>query len=594
MVNTILCRLKDKNRLKEQRTSYKHSAMDIYDKYFNWSYNDMENSKLYDYVIVGAGSAGSVIAARLSKAGEKTLLLEAGGAVPPFLNIPVLTPLLQQSVFDWQHVTVPQKHACKGLINNQSKWPMGKILGGSGRLNYMAYVRGHIADYTDWFPDLEESVDKETSSLNVHRDNWYTDLSDAILNGAAELGQNVGNINRDLNIGFMKVELTSKDGERWSTDRLLHRDIEKLIVIANAHVNKVLLKEKKAVGVEFEKLGTQLKAFATKGVILCAGAVGTPKLLMLSGIGPRDHLKGLKIKVVQNLPVGQNLVDHILTGLDLVVLNTTLPLNILNVLNPLSAFNYFFHGKGPWTSAGIEVVGTLHSTKSNRKLDPPDIQLMVMPVGISQDGGIALRKIMGISDEVFRDYFSPLTHETAVSILPVLLHPKSSGEIRLQSSDPAAPPIIDPKYLSVQEDVEVLIDGIQFVKKLIRTRAMQKLGATLYTKHYPSCKEFSFDTSEYWECYVRHVTLTSYHPAGTCRIGSVVDEFFRVYSTENLYVVDASVLPVLPSGNINAVVVMCAEKAARLLINKKFLKQRSQCHMTDFIQYLFYASQVKN
>ncbi|XP_068992531.1 glucose dehydrogenase [FAD, quinone] isoform X3 [Neodiprion pinetum] len=471
---------------------------------------------------------------------------------------------------------------------------MGKILGGSGRLNYMAYVRGHIADYTNWFPDLEESVDKETSSLNVHCDNWYTDLSDAILNGAAELGQNVGNINRDLNIGFMKVELTSKDGERWSTDRLLHRDIEKLTVIANAHVNKVLLKEKKAVGVEFEKLGTQLKAFATKGVILCAGAVGTPKLLMLSGIGPRDHLKGLKIKVVQNLPVGQNLVDHILTGLDLVVLNTTLPLNILNVLNPLSAFNYFFHGKGPWTSAGIEVVGTLHSTKSNRKLDPPDIQLMVMPVGISQDGGIALRKIMGISDEVFRDYFSPLTHETAVSILPVLLHPKSSGEIRLQSSDPAAPPIIDPKYLSVQEDVEVLIDGIQFVKKLIRTRAMQKLGATLYTKHYPSCKEFSFDTSEYWECYVRHVTLTSYHPAGTCRIGSVVDEFFRVYSTENLYVVDASVLPVLPSGNINAVVVMCAEKAARLLINKKFLKQRSQCHMTDFIQYLFYASQVKN
>ncbi|XP_012256983.2 glucose dehydrogenase [FAD, quinone]-like [Athalia rosae] len=563
------------------------TCANFYDKYFNWSHSDIKDLKIYDYIVVGAGSAGSVVAARLAEAGKETLLLEAGGAAPLFLNIPVLAPLLQQSVYDWKYSTVPQKDACKGLTNNQSKWPMGKILGGSSRLNYMAYVRGHAQDYSDWLQDFEEPVNKKYGCLHAEYAKWYTELSDAVLDGAKELGQNIGNINDELDIGFMKAELTIKDGERWSSDRLLDRNNPKLTIITNAHVGKVLLKGKRAIGVEFVKLGTHLKTMAKKAVVLSAGVVGTPKLLMLSGIGPKKHLQELKIKVINDLPVGQNLVDHILTGLDMVVLNTTLPLNVVNILNPLSAFNYYFNGDGPWTSAGIEVIGTFRSSRVKDKRDPPDLQFMVMPVGISHDNGMAFRKSMGITEEVFREYFSPLTHETAVSILPVLLHPKSSGEIKLRSSDPIDAAIIDPRYLSVRDDVDVLIEGIQFVKELIETQAMQKLGAVLYKKHYPGCKEFSFDSPSYWGCYIRHMTLTSYHPAGTCRMGSVVDKSFKVYNMDNLYAVDASVFPKLPSGNINAAVVMSAEKAVKLLIKDSNMK-RFQCHASDIMHHLLY------
>lgn len=178
-----------------------------------------------------------------------------------------------------------------------------------------------------------------------------------------------------------------------------------------------------------------------------------------------------------------------------------------------------------------------------------------------------------------------------MTIAPVLLHPKSSGEVKLRSSDPTDSLLIDPKYLSNEDDIVTLIYGIQFIKKLMDTKPMKDLGASFYTKLFPGCTDKVFDTMEYWKCYIQHLTLTSYHPAGTCRMGDVVDDSFRVRNVKNLYVVDASVLPFLPSGNINAAIMRLAEKAARLLKQSSTLTTcpLPKCHKSNEVCYIFHA-----
>ncbi|XP_033340102.2 glucose dehydrogenase [FAD, quinone] [Megalopta genalis] len=535
--------------------------LDIFSyKFFN-GINDLQ---VYDYIIVGAGTAGATISARLAEYGYTVLLLEAGGVPPPFLDIPLLAPLIQNSPYDWQYTTVPQQNACKGLVNNQSRWPMGKLLGGTSRLNYMLYVRGHPLDYSDWLPDFIEPTKQNGGPMNINALKWNTNLSDIILKGLEELHQSIGNINEELKIGFMKPQLSMENGKRWSTDKLLHTNVQNRVnVITHAHVEKVLIESKKAVGVQFMSLNKVFKAIAKRGVILSAGAIGSPKILMLSGIGPKKHLEDLKINVVKDLPVGQHLVDHILTGTDLVILNETIGFNMADTLSLRSAINYFLFEEGPWTSAGVEVLGTFYSSLKKNVSSAPDLQIMMMPLGLSKDNGIVLRRALGISDEIYNDYFAPLAYKNTVTIAPVLLHPKSTGEVKLNSTNPFDPPLINPKYLTNKDDIALLIDGLQFVKKLVQTSVMKSIGASIYEKHFPGCENENFDSKKYWECYIQHLTLTSYHPAGTCRMGNVVDQKFRVYGVTNLYVIDASVLPTLPSGNINAAVLMLTEKAAR-------------------------------
>ncbi|KAI4481657.1 hypothetical protein M0804_009178 [Polistes exclamans] len=544
----------------------------------------------YDYIVVGAGTSGAVIAARLAEDGQNVLLIEAGGKAPLFLDIPLLSPLLQNSLYDWQYVTVPQRDACKALKNNQSKWPMGKILGGTSRLNYMTYVRGHPQDYAKWFPDFNDYILGKNDSVKIQESKWHTKLVNAILKSILEIDGKVGNINEALDTGFMKVQLFADNGKRWSTDDMLYRKyLNTLDILTHARVDKILLKSNKATGIQLTKFGRNSKILAKNGVIVSAGVIGSPKLLMLSGIGPEKHLKDMNIKVINNLPVGQNLMDHLLTGIDLVRLKTDLSFSMINALNPIALFNYFLFGQGPWTSSGIEVLGTFHSTLQRNQSSRPDLQLMILPLGISTDYGITLKKAMGISDEVYDKYFAPLENDNVITIAPVLLHPKSLGEIKLRSNDPSDEPLIDPKYLSNKYDVDTLINGIQYLKKLINTSAMKELGVSLYNKSLPGCEANEFDSLEYWECYIRYLSLTAYHPAGTCRMEDVVDMSFRVYNTTNLYVVDASVLPSLPSGNINGALIMMAKKAVDIL--KKIRNEQSHnlryCNNTSLLCYTF-------
>nr|XP_034193550.1 glucose dehydrogenase [FAD, quinone]-like [Osmia lignaria] len=560
----------------------------FFDNYKNWFYNDINDFEIYDYIVVGAGSAGATLSAKLAKYGYKVLLLEAGGFAPPFMDIPLLAPLIQNTPYDWKYTTVPQDNACKSLKNNKSKWPMGKLLGGTSQLNYMLYVRGHPSDYNEWFPDFIEPTVENGGPMHISDLQWNTDLANVILEGLKELNQDIGNINNDLKNGFMKPQLSIRNGKRWSTDKLLYENFrDKLFIRTYAHVEKVLMESNRAMGVQFIRSNKTFKIFAKHGVILSAGAIGTPKILMLSGIGPKDHLQNLKINVINDLPVGQYLVDHILTGIDLIMLNKSIGFNMFNALNPISAINYFLYGKGPWTFTGVEVLGTFHSSFQKGNLSAPDLQIMVMPMGLSKDNGIVLRKSMGISDKVYNEYFAPISNKNTITIAPVLLHPKSKGEIKLNSNDPLDPPLIDPKYLSNKDDIAILMAGLQFVKNLVGTDAMKSIGASIYEKHFPGCENEIFDSTKYWECYIQHLTLTSYHPAGTCRMGDVVDQMYRVYNTKDLYIVDASILPVLPSGNINAAVIMLAEKAARIIKqntkieidNKKCYKPRDYYHI---------------
>ncbi|PSN32223.1 Glucose dehydrogenase [FAD, quinone] [Blattella germanica] len=463
-----------------------------------------------------------------------------------------------------------------------SRWPMGKLLGGTSRLNNLVYLRGHARDFDSWAengcsgwsfqdvlphfkalenqPKKSSEYDSTTGPVTISNLEWTTPLVSAFLAAGEELGYAVRDLNGPKHTGFMEAKVNVHRGLRWSPDQMLNAKAN-LHVATSCSVEKVLLKDGfEAYGVIYRKFGYARKVKARKGVILSAGVIGTPKILMLSGIGPSHHLKQ-----------HGNLQDHVTTGLDLVVLNQYLPMSLASVASPTSFLNHVLHRKGPWTFPGCEGVAVVHTEHLTNATDAPDLQLMLLPTGISGDGGVHLRKAVGISDKIWNEYFAPLEGQSVVSVLPILLHPKSRGEVLLRSRYPDDAPIIKANYLNHPQDIQTLVQGIELVKKLIKTEPMQKLGARLNEQPLPGCKTHEFDSIPYWECYLRHMTLTSFHPAGTCKMGdasdssAVVDPNLRVRGLHKLFVVDASVMPSLPSANIQASVLMIAHKGAELV-----------------------------
>lgn len=471
-------------------------------------------------------------------------------------------------------------------------------------------------------------------------------------------------LNSCFYLGFMQAQVNINVGDRWTPAYYLSQQNKpNLVLQTNTLVTKVLLKSNfEAYAVKCLHLGQTSFVRARKGIILSAGVIGTPKLLMLSGIGPRKHLDEVGLKTKIDLPVGNNLQDHVTTGLDLITLNTSLGVDLKSVLSPVAISKYFYDSSGPWTAAGCEVLGLIDTNsetycydyldslkvasmsriKENRQpptdfksdkeikaeqsrvkpddiLDrylpaaqrfrspkiarktkyditievcpvnatrQPDLQFMVLPMGVSTDGGHHFRKAIGISDDTWKSYFASLVGTTAISILPIVLHPKSRGTVRLLDNNIFSRPLIDPNYLSDPSDIEVLLKGIDLIKKFIDTEPLQKLGAKLNEQKFPGCEHFVFDTPAYWECYVRHLTVTSFHPGGTCKMGSpsdtsaVVDYNFQVRHTHKLFIADASIMPTLPSSNVNAAVVMIGEKVAAEIENQLFLNTRA-CHRRE-------------
>lgn len=324
---------------------------------------------------------------------------------------------------------------------------------------------------------------------------------------------------------------------------------------------------RRAIGVVYEVNGRDKTVYARKEVILAAGAFGTPQLLMLSGIGPAEHLYEMGIPVLQDLPVGDNLMEHFgMHGLTFLVNETVsiLPRRIIQNLIKLVP-QYIFGNSGILTSLGCEGVSYVRTKYANSTRDRPDIELLFVASSLASDFGLALRRTFGISDELYESTYRLAGGLDSFSIWPMLLYPASRGKIRLRNSNPHSKVRIMGNYVGERIDVDTLVEGIKIAVAATRTPPFQRYGAELYTVPFPNCAHLRFASDAYWECAVRTVTTQFHHQSGTCKMGSVVDPLLRVIGVAGLRVVDLSVMPTITAGHTQAPAYMIGEKAADII-----------------------------
>jgi len=526
---------------------------------------------VYDYVIAGAGSAGCVLASRLSENPEvRVLLLEAG---PPDtadeIHIPAAVNLLFQTAYDWNFQTVPQDRAGGRSIY----WPRGRVLGGSSSINAMIYIRGNRHDYDSWrddygcegwgYTDLlpyflrAESNSRGASAyhgaagpLSVQDLKFKSSLTGAFLSAARNCGVPA---NDDFNgpnqdgVGYYQV--TQKAGRRWSAaDAYLKpaADRPNLTVQTDALVTGIEIEGGRATGVRYLRRGAEELAEAGSEVIVCGGVIGSPQLLMLSGIGPADHLREHDIAVVADSPgVGSNLSDHpVVTAM----WSAPKTRSLWEKAGPANLARWQMTHTGPMTTNIAEAGGF---SRTDPALSAPDIQWHVLPVPYL-DGGLA--------DPASR----------ALSVLITLVAVGSRGKIRLRSSDPRHKPLIDPSYLSDLADLDPLVAAVGMAREFAAARPLSR---QLKSEMAPGTDVRTDAELREW---IRGNLSTLYHPVGTCAMGgdsrlaaskltSVLDTELRVRGVEALRVVDASVMPTVPRGNTNAPTIAIAERAADLI-----------------------------
>lgn len=506
--------------------------------------------------------------------GKNVLLLEAGPSLSIIPELPIFGPMWQDSMYDWNYETEPQRGACRAMDGSRSRWPRGKIFGGSHMLSNLIQMVGEPAEYRqyvdpeqpfDYDSDIGQYFREYETLMDIQEVPFRTEFSRLLKSAGSEIKFH----------GFHHPNVSVRNGFRHTTATLYrqharagHGRDSNHTLLFNVMVNKLLLcpDSSHVDGVEFTKGGEVYVAKARKAVILSAGAIGSPAILLRSGIGPKEDLEAVGVEHRVELPVGKHLMDHVATGLDLVSLNSSFGTGLFDILSMDNLFKFWLQDEGLIAMPGCDLVGALKVLPNESVYN--DLQFMIIPFAINSDSGVHLRRILNIRDDVYYHYFHPEENgRQSVTILASVLKPKSEGTVRLRSSDPSDPPLIDPQYLTHSYDKRVLYEGIQLIQRLVDTEAMQKLGAKIKQQPFPGCEHLPFDSQLYWMCYIEHVTLTSYHPAGTCRMGScprdsVVDYHFRVHGVENLYVVDASVMPQLPAANPIATINMLALRFA--------------------------------
>jgi 4-pyridoxate dehydrogenase len=528
-------------------------------------------ANVYDYIIVGAGSAGCVLANRLSAdASVRVLLIEAGGNdLHPYIRVPIgLGMLLKHQLFDWRFETEPMT----ALGGRSIPAPRGKVLGGSSSINVMAWTRGHANDYDRWarngatgwsYRDLLPYFKRSESWSGPANPLRGTDgpigvefarTTDTLFDGWLEAAESAGypitpDYNADQAVGFGRSQYSIRDGRRSSTSRAYLRPVRgrpNLTVCANALAERLHVAGNRAVGVIYAHNGARITAEAQREVLVCGGAFNSPHFLMLSGVGPADHLRSLDIPVVADAPVGKNLSDHIAVDMYWArrqrgTFHRTMRYDIAAT----SMARAYLAGSGPATI----VPGGLHAfIKSRPELDVPDIEFMFRGAPVT-------------AGPWFPGVRAP--YADGYGITPALLHPKSRGEVRLRSADPRAPMIIDYNFLSDPSDRVLLREALRRGRDVAYRPALDAYrGAGIGI----DTRELSDDDCD---AMIRSGLHTVSHPAGTCRMGSdaaaVVDTDLRLRGVENVRVIDASVLPDLPSAHINACTIAIAERAADLL-----------------------------
>ncbi|XP_061722766.1 glucose dehydrogenase [FAD, quinone]-like [Cydia pomonella] len=534
----------------------------------------------YDFIVVGAGTAGSLVASRLSKHWS-VLLLEAGGDPGLDSEIPAFLYNNQKTANDWNYKTEPDGTSCLGLRHERCTWSKGKCMGGSSSINAMLYITGHHADYDSWqslgntgwgYKDLSLYFDKVEKNLNL---NDYRFNANPLYNLFEEAYKELGvlpidKLSNEAIIGTKITKLLTRNGKRLNTAKIFINESLNLHILKNAVVRKVIIDadSKITVGVEVQVTnGKIMQINVRKEVILSAGSIGTPQILMLSGIGPKKHLEEKKINSIINLPVGQNLQDHIFFPIYLSI-KDTVPI-------PPEAFTFFvmqyvLTRTGPLSTIGVTDFMAFINPNDN---NIPNIQLHHMY--IPKNDQLMLKIYMnntGYKAEVIEAVAKLNKDYELIGLYPTLLHPKSKGEVLLADNNPTSKPVIKPNYFKNPDDLKQLIESVRFVSKLHNTNTFKALNAKLVQIKLPFCTEFSFNTNNYWDCYIRHMATTVYHPVGTAKMGmkedpnSVVDYNLMVHGVEKLRVVDASVMPGIVGANTMATTLAIAEKAVDMII----------------------------
>ena len=526
---------------------------------------------MFDYIIIGAGSAGCVLANRLSEnPNNKVLLLEAGNKDNSlFIHMPAgVGELLKGGPFNWAFQTAPEPH-----LNNRSLyWPRGKGLGGSSAINGMLYVRGHRSDYNDWaalgnkgwsypevLPYFKRSMRYERGEnlfhggsglLAVEEPKSGHELFDAFIRAGKEAGFP---FNPDFNgaqqEGVGPFQLTIGQGKRASAASAFLAPImtrANLRVETHARVSKIVCENKQANSVRYIQNKRVKEAVASKEIVLCAGAVQSPQILLLSGIGDQQELQQFNIEVVKHLPgVGKNLQDHLDVGVQHFCTKPVTLFNQTKLHNKiLTLVQYLLFKNGVGATNGLEAGAFL---KTEPDLQRPDVQFHFIPAFMLDHAR---------QDGPDHGYMMHLCQ----------LRPESRGYVALNSVDPKAPPAIQPNYLSSTKDIDVLVKAVKMARKIFAASSFDPYRGAEYAPgpHIQTDAEIA--------AYIRQAAETIYHPVGTCKMGNdsqaVVDSELKVRGVAKLRVVDASIMPTLVGGNTNAPTIMVAEKAADMILGK--------------------------
>lgn len=535
--------------------------------------------KSYDYIIIGAGSTGCVLANRLSADPSKSvLLLEAGGRdIHPYIHMPGAYSNNHKMKHDWGFETVPQKHLNDRVIYI----PRGKVMGGCSSTNAMAYVRGNRNDYDQWaklgnngwaYNDVLPYFNKSENYLDIKRKNdihrgtggalkvmeempFRTPYADGFIEACKAVGIKYNqDYNGENQKGVAPFQFTIANGKRQSGAAAFIKPIlnrKNLTVSTKSFVEEIIIENDIATGVSFKKNGSVHRVSASKEVILSAGAIQSPQILMLSGIGDKEMLSKHGISTKLNLPgVGQNLQDHLFFGVGASTkkqqgLNHSIP--ILGQLKALT--QYLFTKSGPLMCSPLESVAFLNIDEPEEDVN---FQLHFVPLNFGE----------GYENDLYD--IKTLPRQDGFSVLPTLLQPKSRGTIGLQSKNPQAKPLIDAKFLSDNRDLEQLVKGAKLGIKLLEQSSLSQYIDKIVGP---------IDQSE--EGLIDHIKRsveTVYHPVGTCKMGqdemSVVDEELKLRGIGHLRVADASIMPYIISGNTNAPCYMIGEKAAAMILSE--------------------------